>query len=295
VTARALAALLAALGMTAIGATTHGDEGCPAPSGDGGRVQRKGLGEAGKPVRIGLVADARDASSATLANLERFAGVFHREHVAAVIALGGLGATEEEIARVLTALKPSQAPVLALAGGREPEAAFHAGVQRAKKAGLDVVDLVQNRAAAGDGLAVVALPGDPLPRYVAASGCRARAGELEPFARWATGLSKPTLLVAHTPPRGGGPSGIGWAPAGADDGDAELTKVLPSLGAKVGAFAAAPDVEGRAWDGQAPVAEGAWAEQLWVAVGAAGAMSRHHGQAMMLEIADGKARAKVIR
>jgi len=41
--------------------------------------------------------------------------------------------------------------------------------------------------------------------------------------------------------------------------------VLPSLSAKVGAFAAGAGMEGRAWDGHAPVAEGAWSDKLYVA------------------------------
>jgi hypothetical protein len=263
---------------------------CPA----GERLTRRGLGEAGKVVRVGLIADAREATKETLGNLERFAGVFRREKVTAVITLGGLGRTDEEIAKALTALKASQAPVLALPG-REPEAAFHGGVQRAKKAGLDVVDLSVARGVAGDGLAVVALPGEPWAHDLAPGGCRAQAGDLKDVDAWANKEGRPALVVAHRAPRGGGPVGIGWAAGGADDGDAALAKLLPSLSAKVGAFAAGAAMEGRAWDGHAPVAEGAWSDKLYVAVGAVEAMARHHGQAMLLELADGKARAKVVR
>ena len=63
----------------------------------------------------------------------------------------------------------------------------------------------------------------------------------------------------------------------------------------MGAFAAAAGADSRAFDGRTRVDEGQWAERLYVAVGAADAMASHHGQAVLLELADGKARAKVIR
>jgi hypothetical protein len=272
--------------------------GLAAPAGatdDPGAPLKKRLGEAGKPVRLGLVAMPREPLPSTIGNLERFAGVFHRERVAAVIALGELGATEDEIGRSLTALKGAQATVLALPGAREPEAAFHAGVKRAQKAGLDVVDLVEHRAVAGDGLGVEALPGGGWPHYLAEGAVRAAPSELSALDGAIADEKRPSLLVARTPPRTGGPDGIGWASGGADDGSTELAKVLPSLGAKVGAFAAGADVGSRGFDGTAPVVEGQWSERLYVAVGAADAMAPHHGQAVLLELADGKARAKVIR
>lgn len=258
-------------------------------------LKKKGLGEAGKAVRLGLVALSREPLPSTIGNLERFAGVFHREKVAAVIALGGLGTTEEEIGRSLVALKGAQAPVLALPGAREPEAAFHAGVKKAQKAGLDVVDLAEHRAVAGDGVGIAALPGGAWSYYLGQGAMKAAPAELSAADAAISDEKRPSLLVAHTPPRAGGPTGVGWAPGGADDGSAELGKALPSLSAKVGAFAAAAGADSRAFDGHARVDEGQWAERLYVAVGAADAMAPHHGQAVLLELADGKARAKVIR
>lgn len=257
-------------------------------------LKKKGLGEAGKAVRLGLVALPEGPFPSTIVNLEKFAGLFHREHVAAVIALGGLGSTEDEIGRTLGALKGAQAPVLALAG-REPESAFHAGVKKAQRAGLDVIDLVEHRAVAGDGIGIEALPGGAWPHYLPDGALRAQPSELKPVDAAISDENRPSLLVAHTPPRAGGPQGIGWAPGGADDGSAELGKTLPSLSAKVGAFAASAGADSRAFDGQARVDEGQWAERLYVAVGAADAMAPHHGQAVLLELADGKARAKVLK
>ena len=256
-------------------------------------------------MRLGLVADAREATAATVANLERFAGVFRREKVAAVVVLGGMASTEDELGRELTALKGAQAPLFALPGDREPEAAFHAAIERAKKAGLDVTDLQQARGVVGDGLVIESLPGTRWTHDLVAGGCRVEKADLEALKDLDAAMSqkgKPLVLVAHTPPRGHGPDAIDWALPGGDDGDAELARVLPSLKAQVAAFAGVDASGGRLRDAEQPLAEGAWAERLSANVGAADAAPRglvegrtSRGQALLVEIADGKARAKVVR
>src|SRR5205807_10419729 len=99
----------------------------------------------GARLKLGAVADTNGTTAQTLANLERFTGVFSREHVDAVVALGDLGANETEIATVLTALGAARAPILALPGEREAEDAFHAAVKRARAGGVDIVDLAETR------------------------------------------------------------------------------------------------------------------------------------------------------
>jgi hypothetical protein len=274
--------------------TKKAEEGC-AQLREGAKVTRPGLGAAGKPVKVGLVADARDASPATLGNLERLAGVFHKERVAAVIALGGLGSTEDEIARVLQALKGAQVPLLALPGDREPEAAWTAALARVKKAGVEVVDLARVRAISSEGIGIVSLPGSPGEHYGA--GCRYRAADVEALKELDAGLAdgaRPVLLVAHTPPRGQGAEAIDWSPGGANDGDLALAKLLRAVKARVGAFATLPAPGGRAADGGKAVGEGAWSERLYVGVGAVDAVGgRGHGA--IVELADGKARWKTVR
>ncbi|HUS63509.1 MAG TPA: hypothetical protein VMZ28_03160 [Kofleriaceae bacterium] len=301
-TRAAMAAALVALAST--GARAEPPRPSPSPGGavkseercaevrEGAQVTRPGLGAAGKAVRLGLVADARDASPATLGNLERLAGVFHKERVAAVIALGGLGATEDEIARVLQALKGAQVPLLALPGDREPEAAWTAALARVKKAGVDVVDLAKVRAISSEGIGIVSLPGRPGAHY--AAGCRYRAADVEALKALDAGLvdaARPVVLVAHTPPRGHGPDAIDWAAGGANDGDLALAKLLGGLSARVGAFGCLPAAGGRAVDDGKPVAEGAWSERLYVGVGAVAG----RGNGAILELADGKARWKTVK
>ncbi|HZS35656.1 MAG TPA: hypothetical protein VFF06_02460 [Polyangia bacterium] len=271
-------------------------------------VEHKRLGASGQPLRLGLVADAKEPLPATLQNLERFAAAFQKERVHAVIALGGLGSTEDEIAKVLLALKPSGSPILALPGDREPEGAFHAAVARAKKSGLDVIDLADVRAVAGDGLEVISLPGYRFPSYLGAraGGCRYRPSDVDALAAIAQTLDAraahpPRILVAHTPPRGVGPSALDWALGGANIGDPELARALEKLNLRWGAFAHVDEAGGRGWNGHAPVEAGAQSPRLYVNAGAAdsvphdlagGAIAR--GQAALLQIDGEQASFRVI-
>ncbi len=322
--------LLAALGWAGGGCRSEARERSKqAKATDGGwscgavhdeRPLARKLAEPGKPFRLGVVADAKEPLPATLDNLKRFAGVFARERVAAVLALGGLGANEDEIARVLGALKEARSPVLALPGDREPEAAFHAAVERARRGGLDVIDLAQVRTVDGGGFDVVSLPGYPWPHYLGAGAAGCRYGEadvqalrglfdaLAPQAK----AARPRVLAMHTAPRASGPDGVDWALGGANVGDASLTRVLTGLGAQLVAFAHVDESGGRAEGigvdadggvgGQGPVGESQWAEKLWLNAGAADAVPHtmaqggtSRGQAALVEFADGRVRFKVIR
>jgi hypothetical protein len=265
---------------------------------------RPKLGEAGKPLAIGLVADTKEPLPATLANLQHFARVFHKEHVALVVALGGLGSTEQEILRVLMTMKPVEAPLFVLPGEESQLAIAHA-VAQARASGLDAVDLDSQRAIDGAGLDLLALPGYPYPHYLGAKGgCRYRPADVEamrPLIETLGSNGGPLLLLAHTPPRGAGEHALDWALGGANVGDPDLARLTALPEVRLGAFAHVSEAGGRAWDGQAQVAEGVWSERLFVNVGAAdsvpheldsGGMS--YGQAALVELADGKARFHVV-
>ena len=197
----------------------------------------------GARLKLGAVADTNGAAPATLANLTRLGGVFAGEHVDAVVALGDLGRTEDEIATVLTALaRAAQAPVLALAGEREPEAAFHAAV---KRAGGDVVDLVDTRLVDAGSVDIVAAPGYPFSR----KGCHYSAADLDGEARLVAGRDHARLLVAHTPPKGRGAGAIDWAIGDVNAGDAAMASLVERLHPAAALFAHVDEAGGRA-DGE---------------------------------------------
>ena len=204
------------------------------------RLQRR-LGRDGR-IRLGAMADTNGTAPATMANLARLGGVFAEEHVDAVLALGDLGRSEDEIGAVLTALAArAHAPVLALAGEREPEGAFHAAVKKAQAAGADVVDLVDTRLVEAGAVDLVAVPGYPFSD----KGCHYEAADLDGAARLVAGRARPRIVAAHTPPKGHGAGAIDWALGDVNAGDAAMAALIDELKPAAALFAHVDEAGGR--------------------------------------------------
>jgi Icc-related predicted phosphoesterase len=248
-----------------------GDWSCGAIHGEPRMARR--LGGGGRLV-LGAVADTNGAAPTTMANLQRFCGVFRQEHVDAVAALGDLGGTEDEIARVLTALGAAGAPVLALAGERESESAFHAAVGRARAAGVDVVDLVDKRIVDTGEMDIVSAPGYPFSK----DGCRYRPSDLQELARALGAPMRPVVLLAHTPPKGDGAAAIDRAVGDVNAGDPAMLDLVNAIYPNAALFAHVDEAGGRA------------SPRGWINVGGV-----ESGAAMMVTIAHGIAHTRVLR
>jgi len=231
------------------------------------------LGHGGR-LKLGAVADTNGTAAGTMANLSRLGGVFAEEHVDAVLALGDLGRTEDEIAAVLTALgRSAHAPVLALAGERAPENAFHAAVKRVHDAGIDVVDLVDKRLVDTGDVDIVSVPGYPFSE----KGCHYRAADLDGVARMMSGRAHPRVVAAHTPPRGHGADAIDWALGDVNAGDAAMAALVERLEPAAALFAHVDEAGGRATG-----------EEINV-----GAVER--GMGVIVDVDGGRARHRVLR
>lgn len=235
-------------------------------------VMQKALGHGGR-LKLGAIADTNGAAAETLANLRRFAGVFSSEHVDAVAALGDLGGSEEEIAAVLTALGEAKAPVLALAGERESEDAFHAAVKRVRATGVDVVDLVDTRLIDTGKIDIVSVPGYPFSD----KGCRYQSADLDGVRRLVDGRWRPLVLLAHTPPKGSGKKAVDWATGDVNAGDPAMLDLINAVYPNAALFAHVDEAGGRS-------------ERGWVNVGGVEA-----GMATIVTVTNGIARAEVLQ
>jgi Icc-related predicted phosphoesterase len=268
---RSTEASATAAAAAASGAAATGEWSCGAVHGEA-RLARA-LGRDGRLV-IGAIADSNGATAATLAKVRRIGAAFAAAHVDAVVALGDLGASEDEIAAVLEAVAGSaRAPVLALAGERERENVFHAAVKRVHDKGVDVVDLVDTRLVDTGKIDIVSLPGYPFSK----KGCHYVAGDLEGAARLVNGRANARLVVAHTPPKGHGEAAIDWALGDVNAGDAAMAAIVERLRPAAALFAHVDEAGGRA-DGER------------VNIG-----SVERGMAAIVEMADGRATHRVLR
>ncbi len=268
---RSTEASATAAAAAASGAAAAGEWSCGAVHGEA-RLARA-LGRDGRLV-IGAIADANGAAAGTVANVRRIGAAFAEAHVDAVVALGDLGASEDEIAAVLEAVAASaRAPVLALAGERERENVFHAAVKRVRDKGVDVVDLVDTRLVDTGKIDIVSLPGYPFSK----KGCHYVAGDLEGAARIVSGRSNARLVVAHTPPKGNGDAAIDWALGDVNAGDVAMAAIVERLRPAAALFAHVDEAGGRAAG-----------ERINV-----GSVER--GMAAIVEITDGRATHRVLQ
>lgn len=195
----------------------------------------------GPSLQLGAIADTHGATAETLANLDRFSAVFSQAHVDAVLALGDLGESEDDIATVLTRLGAAHAPVYALPGELEPESAFHAAVKRARAAGVQIVDLVDTRQVRVSGATIVAVPGYAFSQH----GYKYGAADLERARKLAEPRWGTLVVAAHGPPKGNGRNATDWAMGDVNAGDPALTDFLNAVYPNATLFAHVDEAGGR--------------------------------------------------
>jgi Icc-related predicted phosphoesterase len=218
---------------------------------------------------LGAVAGTHGVTPATREQLAALVARFRESRVDALVALGDLGANADEIAEVLTTLGQAGVPVLALPGEQESENAFHSAVERARNAGVDIIDLVAKRIVDTGEIDIVSVPGYP----VSPDGCRYDPGDLTALRAAAAGRYRPLVLLAHTPPRGEGPQAVDWND-GANVGDRGMLDLINALYPNAALFAHADDAGGRM-------------QRAWLNVGAVA-----RGMAARVELVDGIARVQ---
>jgi hypothetical protein len=191
--------------------------------------------DASEPLRLVVVADARDAAPDTLAAaawVVAEAGKLAHGKIDLVLSLGGMADDSAGISQVLGALTGTW-PVVAIPGDREPAEA-HASATAALT-GRGVVDGTLIRAVVVRGVAIGLVPGlasDPQGRAQAlvagASGCVHDDAELGRLGTWLAGRPEVKVVGSAIPPRQRGPGATDLGAEGTHLGDLRLA---PALGA----------------------------------------------------------------
>jgi hypothetical protein len=223
---------------------------------------------AGDGVRLGLVADARGDSDAAVAALTRLGTPFTEARVDVVVAVGGMGASEDELVHTLEPLGRGGWPVIAIPGDRESWPALRRAVARLRGRGAPVVDGAQVRFIEAGGVVMATLPGMPFRERLAAGddGCRHDEADVGAVlaalaARSPDGKAgrRPRVLLSPRAPRTAG-DGSDLAQGGVHAGDVGLARALAEVAVDLvvhGQVAERPLVPGRAPRGPVVLAAGA--------------------------------------
>lgn len=181
----------------------------------GRRISHHGLEVTAAPARrdhrlvLGVVADARGAEPATLAQLAEVHRQFTRAHVELVLSLGGMGQDRDQLLATLGALVDPAWVVIAIPGDREAIPDHEAAIAELTDRGAAIIDGARARIIEFDGVSIATLPGLDQPRHLVAGadGCRHTGTDAATAAALLAARPQPRVWAGYAPPRQTGKDG----------------------------------------------------------------------------------------
>jgi Icc-related predicted phosphoesterase len=247
---------------------------------------------------IGVLANIKEDTPENLKNVESFLRIFEDAAVDAIVIVGDLGETRDQIVNVVAPIAKAGVPVFAVIGNREKRSDFNDAL--ASFGDSPVVNMNLVRLAVLDDVAFVSVPGYHDRAFIhAAEGCQYLPADLEatkPIIAHAG--SKPIVLLSHGGPRQEGADALDRTLEQANVGDPGLTKLIRESGTRFGVFPNIQEAGGRATDltGTKLIAEKTPSEELFVNPGPVDSVSwpmndgtRTIGMAAVLTIDEKKA------
>jgi hypothetical protein len=254
---------------------------------------------------LGVVADIKDSTEATLKNLKRFIAEFKKRGAEAIVATGDLGEEAHDIRTVVLTLAESDLPVFTIIGNREGIRDYDAAVSSVAETKKNVFDLNKIRYVSGDDYDLVSLPGYHDPNHVRTKdGCAYTIEDVADVPRIAARAVNPVILVSHGPPKGFAKTSLDFTDNEANVGDPRLARVIQTSGIPFGLFANVMEAGGSgvSADFNTAVEPGVWADRLYVNSGSASSFAwklnsgeESTGMAMVFRIRSRKASYEVIR
>jgi Icc-related predicted phosphoesterase len=245
---------------------------------------------------IGVMANIKEDTPENLANLNHFLAMFKQANVEAIVVVGDLAETRDQIMNVVKPIADVGVPVFAVIGNREAKGDFNDAL--GAFADKPVFNMNQVRLAVLDDVAFVSVPGYYDKAFIhATEGCNYLPEDLEatkPIVQAAG--DKPVVLLSHGGPRQEGADALDRTAEQANVGDPALTKFLRETGVKFGVFPNIHESGGRGTDltGTKLLPQKTMHEELYMNPGAVDAVSwpmndgtRSVGMAAVLTI-DGK-------
>jgi hypothetical protein len=195
-----------------------------------GRVAARAPAAKPGPIRIAFVADAEGATPETLGVLRALRDRMAKRGVDAIVTLGGLGGTADEVTKVLDVLADGAILVVAIPGDREPAAGHRAAI--AGLAARGVVDGSQIRWLVIDKVGVATLPGQAFAARLAhgVEGCGHTDEDATAILAAAPADLAVRILASQRAPRHA--DGSDHGALGATAGDPGLAAAIEAAGAK---------------------------------------------------------------
>ncbi len=197
---------------------------------------------------IGVLANTKEDTPENLANLDHFLAVFKKAGVEAIVVVGDLGETKDQITHVVAPMAEAGVPVFIVMGNREAKTDFNDAL--AVFADKPVVNMNQVRLAVLDDVAFVSVPGYYDKVFIhAEDGCNYTPDDLDQTKRIVGAAGdKPVVLLSHGGPRQDGPDALDRTLEQANVGDPALTKFLRETNVKFGVFPNIHEAGGRGTD-----------------------------------------------
>jgi hypothetical protein len=198
-------------------------------------------------VLAGASDDAR-----TRENLGAYLETCRQGEVDAVVVLGDVGSSGEEISSVLETLTGLGVPLLVMPGSREPYGDYLDAVEAAREAGKPVIDISKVRLIAWGAHVLVSLPGVRNPYYLEhpGEGCGFDDRDLDDLEKLLVEARElgSVIFLSGYPPRGTESGGIDASREGMPVGDPALARLLTENEVLVGAFGSVYEAGGQAVD-----------------------------------------------
>ncbi|MBN2343916.1 MAG: hypothetical protein JXX29_17190 [Deltaproteobacteria bacterium] len=178
-------------------------------------------------IAVGLLAGIHEMTPETEKNLNYYLDQFKAAKVQAIIVVGGVGKTQEQITNVLTALAKAPIPILVTPGSQASFGALRGAFKKLKQKYPQLVDLTQVRRVFMKHVNFISLPGYFNPFYLEArsQGCSYELKELQQITDLAMD-DKTNVLLSATPPLGTGPNAPDMGRGNVNIGDPALRDEL---------------------------------------------------------------------
>lgn len=178
------------------------------------------------PLKLGVLGPLNEDSGANMLAIKKYLKFFSDEKVQGIVVTGDSGEVAPGIARVLTELSSSKLPVFVIIGNRECRSEYTNGVNAAKAAAPNVINMNEVRVVEFPELTLISLPGHHDPKYFACStSCQYFPSTVEEVVREAKAAKTPVALISHGPPHGSGKLALDVA-GGENVGDEAITDAI---------------------------------------------------------------------